>query len=89
MNSDSSEKSRSSSSSHKIDINLLLKLMIEKKASDLFITTGFPPSFKIHGNIYPVGKESLSSAQTRALAYSVMEPEQREEFDGIMNVILQ
>ncbi|OED46523.1 type IV pili twitching motility protein PilT [Endozoicomonas sp. (ex Bugula neritina AB1)] len=69
------------SASQTIGINFLLKLMVEKKASDLFITAGFSPSLKINGRLFPVGKKILSSAQTRTLAYSVMDVSQRDEFE--------
>lgn len=44
-----------------MDFDVLLKLMLEKKASDLFITTGVAPSIKVNGIITPVGKTPLSS----------------------------
>ena len=63
-----------------VDIQALLKLMVEKKASDLFITVGVPPSIKVHGRILPVSKTKLSEEQTRELAMGLMSPAQREEF---------
>jgi hypothetical protein len=39
-----------------MDIDRLLTLMVEKSASDLFITAGIPPSMKINGKIVPTGK---------------------------------
>lgn len=64
-----------------MDIMKLLKLMVDKKASDLFITAGAPPSLKINGRILPVGKDPLTPAQTRDIVYSVMDEEQRDDFD--------
>jgi twitching motility protein PilU len=63
-----------------VDIQALLKLMVEKKASDLFITVGVPPSIKVHGRILPVSKTKLTEEQTRELAMGLMTPAQREEF---------
>lgn len=63
-----------------MDIQALLKLMVEKKASDLFITVGVPPSIKVHGRILPVSKTKLTEEQTRELAMGLMSPAQREEF---------
>lgn len=40
-----------------MDFNSLLKLMVDKEASDLFITEGVAPSIKIHGKIIPIGKK--------------------------------
>ena len=42
----------------------LLKLMIEKGGSDLFITVGFPPAMKIHGKMTPVSKTELTPGIT-------------------------
>ncbi|MBS0515900.1 MAG: PilT/PilU family type 4a pilus ATPase [Proteobacteria bacterium] len=63
------------------DFNSYLKLMVHKRASDLFITAGLPPSIKIAGRIGPVTKEPLSAQQSRDLVLSVMTPSQREEFE--------
>ncbi len=58
----------------------ILKMMVEKRASDLFITTAMPPSIKIDGRITPVSKTKLNDQQARELTYSLMSPEQRDEF---------
>jgi len=63
------------------DFNSYLKLMVHKKASDLFITAGLPPSIKIAGRIGPITKEALTAQQSRDLVLSVMTPSQREEFE--------
>ena len=63
-----------------MDFNDILNLMVEKKASDLFITADMPPSIKVDGRLSPVSKTRLSEAQSRELTYSLMTPEQREEF---------
>lgn len=59
----------------------LLRMMVQKNASDLFITAGVPPSFKVHGAIAPASQSALSADQTRALAVNLMDARQREEFD--------
>ena len=41
-------------------INDLLRLMVSKKASDLFITVGFPPAIKLDGRMTPVSQQPLS-----------------------------
>jgi twitching motility protein PilU len=64
-----------------IDFNSYLKLMVHKKASDLFITTGVPPSMKVHGRVSPITQSPLSSQQARDVVLSVMTPSQREEFE--------
>ncbi len=63
-----------------MDFNGILKLMSEKKASDLFITVGMPPSIKVHGRITPISKAKLTEDQTRELVFGLMTPAQREEF---------
>ena len=63
-----------------MDFNSLLKVMVKKQASDLFITADLPPSIKVHGRIAPVSNARLTQEQTRELTLSLMSPEQREEF---------
>lgn len=64
-----------------MDFNSLLKLMVQQNASDLFITADFAPSLKIHGKLTPVGQTPLSATQTRDIVLSVMNVQQREEFE--------
>ena len=63
------------------ELNNLLRLLSEKRGSDLFITAGIPPSIKIDGRIKAVSKEPLTPAQAREMVYSAMSPSQREEFE--------
>ena len=63
-----------------MDFNNLLQLVMEKQASDLFITVGMPPCIKVHGRITPVSKAKLTADQTEELVTSLMSPAQREEF---------
>lgn len=60
----------------------LLRLMLAKKASDLFITAGFPPAMKIDGKMTPVSQQSLSAQHTEMLAKSIMNEKQATEFDA-------
>ena len=60
----------------------LLKLMIQKNASDLFITVGFPPAIKVDGRVSPVSRQSLSSENAKSLTYAVMNDRQLREFEG-------
>lgn len=57
-----------------------LKQMAERKASDLFITTGMMPSMKVDGQLTPLSEQKLSPDQTRELVFGVMNQEQKEEF---------
>ncbi|MDH5479269.1 MAG: PilT/PilU family type 4a pilus ATPase [Nitrosomonas sp.] len=59
----------------------LLRLMLSKKASDLFITVGFPPSFKVDGKMTHASQQSLSANHTAELARAIMNDKQAAEFD--------
>jgi twitching motility protein PilU len=60
----------------------LLRMMVEKKASDLFITSGFPPAMKVDGKLMPVGDQPLNPQQAKEIARSVMNDKQASEFDA-------
>ncbi len=60
----------------------LLRLMLGKKASDMFITAGFPPAMKIDGKMTPVSSQVLSAQQAREIARSIMNDKQTSEFDA-------
>ncbi|MBX9835990.1 MAG: PilT/PilU family type 4a pilus ATPase [Burkholderiaceae bacterium] len=62
-------------------INDLLKLMVSRKGSDLFITAEFPPAIKVDGSITKVSPQPLSGAHTLALARSIMSDKQAAEFE--------
>ncbi len=59
----------------------LLRLMISRKASDLFITAGFPPAMKIDGKIAPVSNQTLTPTHTREFARAAMNDRQWKEFE--------
>lgn len=58
-----------------------LRVMVEKNASDLFITAGVPASIKVHGRIMPLTKSPLSAEQSREIVLGLMNQKQRQEFD--------
>ncbi len=58
----------------------LFKLMVEKKASDLFFTSNAPVKIKIEGQIVPVNKQILTPETVRQTAFALMNAEQREYF---------
>jgi len=58
----------------------LFKLMVEKKASDLFFTSNAPIKIKIEGQILPVNKQILTPETVRQTAFALMTAEQREYF---------
>ena len=63
-------------------IHELLRAMVAKKASDLFITAGFPPAFKLDGKMTPVSNQSLTPQHTQELARSLMNDKQAQEFEA-------
>jgi twitching motility protein PilU len=58
----------------------LFKLMVEKRASDLFFTSNAPIKIKIEGHIVPINKQILSPETVRQTAYAIMNSTQREQF---------
>ncbi len=63
------------------NFDYLLKLMMRKKASDMFISADLPPTLKINGRNVPVSPNPLSQEQAMDVVYSVMNEEQRHQFD--------
>src|SRR5580765_4912030 len=59
----------------------LLRLMVSKRGSDLFITADFPPAFKIDGKITPVSNQALTSVHTLELARAIMSDKQAADFE--------
>ena len=62
-------------------INDLLKLMVQRNGSDLFITADFPPAIKIDGKVTKVSSQPLSSNHTLMLTRSIMSDRQVAEFE--------
>ncbi len=60
----------------------LLRGMMVKNASDLFITANATPSFKVDGKIYPIAGDPLNAKDSQELCYSIMNEEQRRIFEG-------
>ncbi|MBT8139789.1 MAG: PilT/PilU family type 4a pilus ATPase [Gammaproteobacteria bacterium] len=63
-----------------MDIQSFLISVVEKGASDLFISAGLPPSMKLNGKMVPLNNTTLSPEMTRELVLSVMSEDQRNEF---------
>jgi twitching motility protein PilU len=60
----------------------LLKRVVERAASDMFITAGFPPAIKIDGEIRPQMERALTSEQSAMLVRAIMNDRQTKEFDA-------
>ena len=57
-----------------------LRFMVEHKASDLFLTSGFPAAVKLDGKIQKIEQETLSAEKCTEIAVSIMNTKQIEEF---------
>lgn len=62
-------------------INDLLKLMVGRNGSDLFITGDFPPAMKVDGKVTKVSPQPLNAGHTLALARAIMNDKQAAEFE--------
>jgi twitching motility protein PilU len=60
----------------------LLKLTVDRDASDLFVTVGFPPAIKVNGEVAPVAEHPLTEEEARMLVYAIMNDRQTREFDA-------
>jgi twitching motility protein PilU len=60
----------------------LLKLLLSKKGSDLFLTADFPPAFKVDGRVLPVSNQALTQQHTAELVRSIMNDRQASEFEA-------
>ena len=60
----------------------LLKKLVEKGGSDLFITVGFPPALKVDGDLHRVSETSLTADQSAIMVRSIMNDKQARDFDA-------
>ena len=60
----------------------LLKKMVDKDASDLFITAGFPPAIKIDGEIHKAAEHPLTREQSAIIVRAIMNDKQARDFDA-------
>ncbi len=60
----------------------LLKKMVEKDGSDLFLTCGFPPAIKVDGQIHKATDTALTAEQSAMMVRSIMNDKQIKEFDA-------
>ena len=64
-----------------MDIGYFLKLMTEKNASDMFLTTGAPVYIKVEGTLHPLGNTGLPPGMVKKIAYSLMDEGQVPQFE--------
>src|SRR5258708_13374280 len=60
----------------------LLRALLAKKGSDLFITAGFPPAMKIDSKMTPVSQTPLTAQHTSMLVRAIMNDKQAAEFEA-------
>lgn len=65
-------------------VNDLLRLLVSRNGSDLFLTADFPPAIKVDGKITKVSPQPLSGQHTQALARAIMNDKQSAEFERTM-----
>ncbi|MDO8844342.1 MAG: PilT/PilU family type 4a pilus ATPase [Methylicorpusculum sp.] len=65
-----------------MDFKPLLEIMVQQKASDLFITTGRPPTIKVDGKLIELSKSKLNPQQTEAIVTGIMNQRQKDEFEN-------
>lgn len=64
-----------------LSLPVLLKAMLEHKASDMHITSGSPPTYRVHGQILKAKMSMMSPSQTKELCYSVLTDQQKALFE--------
>ncbi|MDZ3823435.1 MAG: PilT/PilU family type 4a pilus ATPase [Pseudoxanthomonas sp.] len=64
-----------------IELVGFLRTMVDRKASDLFITAGKQPCIKVHGKLHPLAEQPLTPHQSKELVLNSMNPSQREAFE--------
>ncbi len=65
----------------KISLPSLLKTMVDQGASDLHITVGIPPQFRISGRMVRVKTDTMGPQETKDLCYQVLTESQKAEFE--------
>ncbi len=78
----------SSSPEQKVSIKQLLQVMVKQDASDLYITSEMPPSYRINSKVVPLKQAPLTAVQCEQLANSTMSEKQRAEFSENMEMNL-
>src|SRR5262245_49886471 len=62
-------------------IHQLLKVMIDRGASDLHVTTGSPPQLRIDGSLVPLKTPPLDPVETKQLCYAILTEDQTVRFE--------
>lgn len=67
--------------SQKIVLTSLLKGMVDQDASDLHLSVGSPPQFRIHGKLFRIKSDPLTDAMIRELVYEVLTEQQKKVYE--------
>ena len=71
------------STDHPIEvIHDMLRMMVKRKASDLFISVGFPPAIKVDGKVTPIAEHAFNEVHTKAFARAIMTEKQLASFEA-------
>lgn len=65
-----------------MDISYFLKMMVEQKASDMFLSSGAPVSIKVEGKIHPLGRTGLPAEVIQQISYGLMDENQIAQFEA-------
>ncbi|MGH7208045.1 MAG: PilT/PilU family type 4a pilus ATPase [Nitrospiraceae bacterium] len=71
-----------------MDIRYLLRVMVEREASDIYLTVDLPPIYRIQGITHPIGDTAFTNEQLEKLANDIMRDKQRKEFEEKMEMNL-
>lgn len=71
-----------------MDIKPLLQFMVEKGGSDLYLSTGTPPSMKVDGKLARIGKQAVNPQDTENLAEAVLTDKQKDQFQKALELNL-
>ena len=69
-----------------MDIGYFLKLMADKNASDMFLTSGAPVNIKVEGKLVQLGSAPLPTGMSKKIAYSLMDEAQIAQFEREMEM---
>ena len=64
-----------------MNIKTLLKEMMERRATDLHVTVGAPPTIRIDGELVRTEYDPLTPSETQTLVYSLLKDEQKKRFE--------
>ncbi len=69
-----------------MDLTAILAHMVNKQASDLFISVGAAPTIKIEGHATPISSDLITPQQAQQLIYSIMDDEQSKCFESTLEL---